>query len=80
MMVVIVEGVEVGKNNIMYLHSELDSLGINCKKLNELNDKEELEFLAVAIKEVYYQDYKTAYDHSHDHKEADYPDKHLIKL
>jgi hypothetical protein len=40
MMVVIVERVEVGKNNIMYLHSELDSLGINCKKLNELNDME----------------------------------------
>jgi len=26
----------------------------------ELNDKEELRALAVAIKEVYFQDYKTA--------------------
>lgn len=47
---------------IMYLQNELESLGINCKRMNELNDKEELEFLSLAIKEVYYQDYKTAFD------------------
>jgi hypothetical protein len=29
--------------------------------MNELNDKGELEALATAIKEVYFQDYKTAY-------------------
>ena len=29
--------------------------------MNEFNDKEELEALATAIKEVYFQDYKTAY-------------------
>ena len=46
----------------MYLQNELESLGINCKRMNELNDKEELEFLSLAIKEVYYQDYKTAFD------------------
>ena len=44
-----------------YLQSELSSLGIDCKRKNELNDKEELEGLATAIKEVYFQDYKTAY-------------------
>ncbi len=45
-----------------YLQNELHSLGIHCKRMNEFNDKEELEALAIAIKEVYFQDYKTAYD------------------
>jgi pyruvate dehydrogenase complex dehydrogenase (E1) component len=36
-------------------------LGIEPRRQNELNDKEELEALAQIIKEVYYQDYKTAY-------------------
>ena len=49
---------EIGEN---YLQSELNSLGIDCKRRNEFNDKEELEALANAIKEVYFQDYKTAY-------------------
>ena len=40
------------------LQSELSSLGVDCKRKNELNDKEELEALATAIKEVYFQDYK----------------------
>jgi len=48
-----------------YWQSELSSLGIDCKRKNELNDKEELRALAMAIKEVYFQDYKTAYDNSH---------------
>ena len=30
--------------------------------MNELNDEEELEALATAIKDVYFQDYKTAYN------------------
>ena len=30
--------------------------------MNELNDEEELEALANAIKEVYFQDYKTTYN------------------
>jgi len=30
--------------------------------MNEFNDKEELEARATAIKEVYFQDYKTACD------------------
>jgi hypothetical protein len=49
------------ENEETYLQSELSSLGIECKRMNEFNDKEELEALATAIKEVYFQDYKTAY-------------------
>lgn len=62
----------VGENDENYLQYELSSLGINCKRRNEFNDKDELEALATAIKEVYFQDYKTAYDHisHHDHREA----------
>jgi hypothetical protein len=48
-----------------YWQSELSSLGIECKRRNELNDKEELRALATAIKEVYFQDYKTAYNDNH---------------
>ncbi len=44
-----------------YWQNELKSLGIEPKRQNELNDKEELEALAEMIKEVYYQDYKAAY-------------------
>lgn len=44
-----------------YWQTELKSLGIEPKRKNELNDKEELEALTNNIKEVYYQDYKTAY-------------------
>ena len=41
--------------------NELKSLGIEPKRENELNDKVEPEALAEIIKQVYYQDYKTAY-------------------
>jgi hypothetical protein len=44
------------------LKGELNSLAIECKRMNELNDEEELEALTIAIKEVYFQDYKTAYN------------------
>ena len=44
-----------------YWQNELKSLGIEPWRQNELNDKEELQALAEIIKEVYYQDYKTAY-------------------
>ena len=47
-----------------YWQNELKSLGIEPKRQNDLNDKEELEALAEIIKEVYYQDYKTAYGNS----------------
>ena len=45
-----------------YWQNELSSLGIECKRKNELNDNEELRALATAIKEAYFQDYKTAYN------------------
>ncbi len=54
----------VRENDENYLQTELRSLGIECKRRNEFNDKEELEALATAIKEVYFQNYKTAYDHN----------------
>jgi hypothetical protein len=44
-----------------YWQNELKSLGIESRRQNELSDKEELQALAESIKEVYYQDYKTAY-------------------
>jgi Skp family chaperone for outer membrane proteins len=47
-----------------YLQNELKSLGIEPRRQNELNDKEELQALAESIKAVYYQDYKTAYNSS----------------
>jgi hypothetical protein len=41
--------------------NELDSLGIVPKKTNELNDKQEISDLSENIKQILYQDYKTAY-------------------
>jgi hypothetical protein len=53
-----------------YWQSELDSLGIEPKQKNELNDKEELENLADIIKQAMFQDYKIAYSEEGDmHKE-----------
>ena len=53
-----------------YWQSELDSLGIEPKQKNELNDKEELENLADIIKQTMFQDYKVAYSEEGDmHKE-----------
>ena len=48
-----------------FWENELKSLGIEPRRQNELNDKEELQALAEIIKEVYFQDYKTAYSGSH---------------
>jgi hypothetical protein len=50
------------QNEETYLQTELSSLGIECKRKNEFNDKKELEALVNAIKEVYFQDFKTAYN------------------
>jgi len=47
-----------------YWQNELKSLGIEPRRQNELNDKEELQALAESIKAVYYQDYKTAYSNN----------------
>ncbi len=45
-----------------YWQNDLESLGIKPRRRpNDLNDKDELEALAEIIKQVYYQDYKTAY-------------------
>jgi hypothetical protein len=48
-------------DNKEYWQNELKSLGIEPRRPNELNDKEELQALAEIIKEVYFQDYKIAY-------------------
>jgi CRISPR/Cas system endoribonuclease Cas6 (RAMP superfamily) len=49
------------RNRKGYWDNELESLGIEPKRENELNDKEELEDLTENIKQTLYQDYKTAY-------------------
>lgn len=41
--------------------SELESLGIKSKKLNELNDVYEVENLVENIKESLFQDFKSTY-------------------
>jgi hypothetical protein len=51
-----------------YWQNELRSLGIESKRKNKLNDKEELQSLANTLKQVYYQDYKTAYSEEDDEK------------
>jgi hypothetical protein len=48
-------------DNKEYWQNELKSLGLEPRRQNELNDKEELQALAEIIKEVYFQDYKIAY-------------------
>jgi len=45
-----------------FWENELKSLGVEPRRQNELNDKEELKALAEIIKQIYFQDYKTAYD------------------
>jgi hypothetical protein len=53
-----------------YWQNELDSLGIEPKEKNELNDEDELEKLADIIKQAMFQDYKVAYSEEGDaHKE-----------
>jgi hypothetical protein len=54
------------KENEGYWQNELRSLGIQPNRKNQLNNKDELESLAENIKQVYYQDYKTAYDDNDD--------------
>ena len=53
-------------DNKEYWQNELKSLGIEHWRQNELNDKEELQALAEIIKEVYFQNYKTAYSSNQD--------------
>jgi hypothetical protein len=55
----VIESVEAKAN---YLLSELSSVGIQPKRTSEPHDKGELEALVTAIKEVYFHDYKIAYN------------------
>jgi hypothetical protein len=53
-----------------YLKNELNSLGLEPKRENQLNDKEELQNLTDNIKQAMFQDYKVAYSEKGDaHKE-----------
>ncbi len=64
-----------------YWQNELESLGIEPRQKNELNDKDELEALAEIIKAVYYQDYKTAYSNQdNDNKKKKYYKLHFDHL
>ena len=62
---------EEGMDNNGYLNSELKSLGIHPKKINELNDNDELQELANNIKQSLYQDYKTAYSDDNEKEKID---------
>jgi hypothetical protein len=53
-----------------YWQNELNSLGVEPKQKNELNDDDELENLADIIKQAMFQDYKVAYsEKGNEHKE-----------
>lgn len=41
--------------------SELESLGVSPKTLNDLNDKREVSELTENLKQTYYQEYKSRY-------------------
>ena len=41
--------------------SELESLGVSPKTLNDLNDKQEVSELTENIKQTYFQEYKSRY-------------------
>jgi rubrerythrin len=49
-----------------YLKNELESLGVEPKRKNQLNDKEELQNLSDNIKQAMFQDYKVAYSEQGD--------------
>ncbi len=50
---------------------ELESLGINVKKINDLNNAQEFENLIENIKQTYFQDYKTCYDDNQQKEDTD---------
>jgi soluble P-type ATPase len=50
-----------------YWSNELESLGIELKRMNDLNDRKELEALADNLKQAYYQNYKSAYNNECTH-------------
>jgi hypothetical protein len=47
--------------SLMPFISELESLGIRSKKLNELNDVYEVKNLVENIKQTLFQDYKSSF-------------------
>jgi hypothetical protein len=49
-----------------YLKNELGSLGVEPKRKNQLNDKDELQNLSENIKQAMFQDYKVAYSEQGD--------------
>ena len=49
-----------------YLENELGSLGVEPKRKNQLNDKDELQNLSENIKQAMFQDYKVAYSEQGD--------------
>lgn len=48
------------ENQKEYRFSGLDSLGIQRKKTNDLNDSREMSDLAENVKQTMFQEYKTA--------------------
>jgi hypothetical protein len=57
-----------------------DSRKIKCKGRNAFNDRDELEALATAIKEVCFQDYRTAYSHDEDDSHIEIDKSHFEHL
>jgi hypothetical protein len=55
---------------LMHSFQELESLGINVKKINDLNDLQELQNLIENIKQTYFQEYKTCYDNQQQKQET----------
>lgn len=53
------QGDELDKEG--YWSNELDSLGINVKRKNELNDRKEMKDLVENVKQVMLQEYRNAY-------------------
>ena len=49
----------------MPLISELESLGIRSKRLNELNDTYEVKNLVENIKQTLFQDYKSSFQENY---------------
>lgn len=55
------EKLDTTRSDILTWISELESLGIKSKKLNELNDAYEVKNLVENIKQKLFQDFKSSY-------------------
>ena len=51
----------MNKWDLAHSVSELESLGLQTPKLNELNDSYEIENLVEKLKQKHYQDYKSMF-------------------